>query len=96
MRQAPNALWAELRVGLNQHDPVGIHCPGVNDDEHDPEIPHILAALKASDGPESLAPRLQAIFERMFSEDLIRRIVPIDRWHELADDLWNAARVYDF
>lgn len=96
MKPAPNALWAELRTVLNEHDPIHIHSPGVNDDEYDPEIPHILAALRASDGPESLAPKLQAIFERMFDEAMVRRIVARDQWHALADDVRDVARPYDF
>ncbi len=90
-KSTPTKRWLLFREIVNRHDPMSIVSVGVNDDEYDPEVKGLLAAIESASDPQQFAQRAEQVFRVTFGNTLQSH-----DWAVLADDLWQASQSQDW
>jgi len=79
--------WLIVREIVNRHDPADLLSMGCPEDEYDPEVPGILAAIESASDATNLANKTKQLFEQMLGIKL-----QFKAWPTLAEELWRISR----
>ncbi len=79
----PSEKTEQLRLILNQEDPIGIYF-GDNPDEYDAEIKEILNRLPSCQNVDEIRKMVWIVFQNFFDEKIAG---PKERYTKIADQL---------